>query len=155
MRTLSNSQRAAWFALALMAPTLLGCGAGSSAVAGPTATPTPKPTATSAPPPAHAIAWVEPGAGASPAAIWASINGGAPLQITFMGPPGEPCVGKETFGSPMFSPDLAHIVVAAAGCTVDSQIYGSVDIVTVAGGAIAQVPLPAPGKVLTNERSYG
>ena len=154
MSTRSVSQRAIWLALALAVPLLAACGASSGIVGGSTKTPTPKATATPTPPP-HAIAWVQPGGGGSPAAIWASINDGPPTQITHVGPPNMPCVGPETFGSPMFSPDLAHIVVAAAGCTVDSQIYGSVDIVTVAGGAIAQVPLPAPGVVLTNVRSYG
>jgi hypothetical protein len=139
------------------AAVMLACGSGSTSVIGqPTGTvghvPTASPTA--ARPPAHALAWVQ-GTVGTPTNIWASINDAAPAQITSAPPPGGACLTPETWGYPVFAPDLQHIVVASAECTIDSQIFGQLFIVTLPGGAIQQVPLPASTHVRANLPSYG
>ncbi|HEV2235395.1 MAG TPA: hypothetical protein VGR57_01930 [Ktedonobacterales bacterium] len=143
--------------VASCAAVMLACGSGSTSVIGqPTGTVGHAPTAspTAARPPAHALAWTQ-GTVATPANIWASINDAAPAQITSAPPPDGPCLAPETWGYPMFAPDLRHIVVPSAECTTDSQIFGQLYIVTVPGGAIQQVPLPAATRVQTNVRGYG
>jgi hypothetical protein len=163
MRRSSVPRRPFCATLALVlscAAAMLACGFGSTSVIGqktPTSTPSrgPKATPTTAPPPAHALAWVQGTNNGSPANIWASINDAAPTQITNAPPPAGACLSPETWGYPMFAPDLQHILVPSAGCTVDSQIFGQLYIVTVPGGAVQAVPLPASTSVRTNLPSYG
>lgn len=132
-------------ALALSLP-MLACGLGTTNV---TSTPVAT-TPASAP---HGIAWIQ--MSGSAANIWASLDDSAPIQVTNAPPPGTACLNPSVWGYPMLSPDLTHVVVAAAGCTVDSQISGDLYVVTVATGVAKKVPLPAPGVVQTNVRSYG
>src|SRR5262249_3935321 len=70
----------------------------------------PTPTPGAPPPATPAIAWVRVD-NQHIAQIWASIGGGAPKQLTHNPGTGEPC-SDGLLGSPMFSPDLQHIVVA-------------------------------------------
>jgi hypothetical protein len=148
--------------VAACAATVLACGSSGTSVTG-RATPTPTrtvvrgPTATptTPPPPPHALAWVQGTNNGSPSNIWASINDAAPVQITNAPPPNGACLSPETWGYPMFAPDLQHILVPSAWCTVDSQIFGQLFIVTVPGGAVQQVPLPGSVLVQANVRSYG
>ncbi|HEV7128192.1 MAG TPA: hypothetical protein VGN32_12200 [Ktedonobacterales bacterium] len=142
-----------WLALAAFVPVLLACGATTTIVQG-GGTPTPHPTTpTPVPPPPHAISWNQLDGSGAPQ-IWASINDGAPTQITHTALPVPPC-GLPFYGAAMFSPDLAHIIVATGGCSTDAQIYGGLYIVETATGAATQVPLPNQGGVLTNQRAYG
>ena len=122
----------------------------------PTATPfpgAPTPTPGAQPPAAPAIAWVRLD-DQHTAQVWASIGGGVPKQVTHNPGTGEPC-SDGIFGSPMFSPDLRHIVVAGGtGCT-DGGIAGPIYVVTVATGALTVVPASTDWSVSTDERSYG
>jgi hypothetical protein len=144
--------------VAACAATVLACGSSSASVVTsgtPTHTPARRPTATATtpPPPPHALAWIQSNGSANN--IWASINNAAPAQITNAPPPAGSCLSVETWGYPVFAPDLQHILVPSTECTVDSQVFGPLFIVTVPGGAVQQVPLPASTHVRTNLPSYG
>lgn len=98
-------------------------------------------TATPASAPPHAFAWYQFDSQQAPQ-IWASINGAAPTQITHIAPP--PANGCNTEGAwslPVFSPDLTHIVSALGSYQCgDSEMYGPISVINVAGGAISVVP---------------
>jgi hypothetical protein len=58
-------------------------------------------------------------------------------------------------GAPMFAPDLRHLAVAAGNTCGDGQITGRLLLVDATSGDVSTVPLPGPGVVLTDQRSYG
>ena len=101
----------------------------------------------------RAIAWIRQDAH-DIAQVWASVDDGPPRQITHRaGPP--PACGYDIFGAPMFAPDLRHIAVAGGATCGDGQLRGQLFVVDAATGAIATVPLPGSGTLLTTQRSYG
>jgi hypothetical protein len=146
MHDLARARRAAGAFLIPPMLLLVACGSSSVAVISgtPTATTpraTPLATATPFGPPPHAFAWTQHD-GAGLPQVWASVNGAAPTQITQV-PAGAiaGCGSPATFGLPVFSPDLSHVVAVASGGTcVDGPVLGTVSVITVAGAATAAVP---------------
>jgi hypothetical protein len=86
------------------------------------------------------LAWFQMD-GSNVGQIWASINGGAPAQITHMAPSGADCARDEHWGPPVFSPNLSHIVAAwgSADCT-DGPETGPLYTVNAGTGAATAVP---------------
>ena len=121
---------------------------GSSSTSSATATSTSgaAPTATPRPAPPHAFAWYQRDAHDT-AQIWASINGAAPRQITHVPatPPPDTCVtNKNAWGTPVFSPDLTHIIAAEGNpqCGGGSIAQGAPYLVSPSTGAMTRVPGP-------------
>ncbi len=150
--------------LALLASLALlaGCSSSASTARGHGTTPTATgahgaPSSSTSPPasaPPHAFAWTQFDGSGTPQ-IWASINGAAPAQITHVAPAGADCNNQIAWSPPVFSPDLRHIVAALGGFNCgDGPLAGPVRIITVAGGAIANVPGPNT-YVRVNQRTSG
>jgi hypothetical protein len=146
MRHLSRARRRV--AGAVLIPLLLALAACSSSFSGvatgtPTATTSAVARATATPsgPPPHAFAWTQHD-GTGVAQVWASLNGAAPVQITHTPAPGSgPCSGVITYGPPVFSPNLSHVVAVAATSTCgDGPVVGAVTIITVASASASSVP---------------
>ncbi|HEV2237522.1 MAG TPA: hypothetical protein VGR57_12740, partial [Ktedonobacterales bacterium] len=113
------------------------------------------PTATPAGPPPHAFAWTQHESSGL-AQVWASVNGATPVQITHSPAPGlGPCETIITYGPPIFSPDLAHVVAieATAGCG-DGPLYGQIAIINVASATGTVMP-GATANPRANMRSVG
>ena len=98
------------------------------------------PTATPHPAPPHALAWFQID-GSSVGQIWASINGGSPVQITHIAPSAAECRYDTHWSPPVFSPNLSHIVAAqgSAACT-DGPENGQLYVVNATNGVPAAVP---------------
>lgn len=163
MRT---SSRVPWLlaVLALLASLALltGCSSSASTAHGHGTTPTatsahvapPSSTSPPASAPPHAFAWTQFDGSGTPQ-IWASINGAVPAQITHVAPAGTDCNNQIAWSPPVFSPDLRHIVAALGGFNCgDGPLAGPLSIITVAGGAIANVP-GADTSVRVNQRTSG
>lgn len=105
------------------------------------------PTATTLPTaPPHAFAWFQLDSKKVPQ-IWASLNGAVPKQITHVAPDNAACLDQVAWSSPVFSPDLTHIVAALGSYECgDGVMNGPLSIITRSSGAIAAVPSTAgPG----------
>jgi hypothetical protein len=115
------------------------------------------PTSTpAAPAPSHAFAWSQLDHASPPTPqIWASINGGAPRQITHLPPVTTDCDTQGLWGLPVFSPDLSHIVasIGSANCG-DGPLSGPIDTIAVASGAITPIPTTNASD-LSSERTAG
>jgi len=122
----------------------LGDGSGAG-----TATPT-------TPPPAHAFAWYQIDGSHVPQ-LWASLNGGAPQQITHVAPDGAACDDQVAWGLPVFSPDLTHIVSSLGRYNCgDGGLTGQVAIVNVSTGVVTTVPSGGVNTtILLTERTAG
>ncbi len=97
---------------------------------------TPTPTT---PPPAHAFAWYQIDGSQVPQ-LWASLNGGAPQQITHVAPDHAACVDQVAWGLPVFSPDLTHIVSSLGSYNCgDGGLTGQISIVDVSSGTVTPV----------------
>ncbi len=139
-----------------------GATTGGSSSSAPTATATHAsvaPTATTAPAsaPAHAFAWFQYDSHNAPQ-IWASLNGGAPQQITHIGPPSTTgCNVEVAWSPPVFSPDLTHIVAALGSYQCgDGDMYGPASIISVSSGTITQLPGgPSANAMRVTERDAG
>ncbi|HET8908862.1 MAG TPA: hypothetical protein VFN11_18040 [Ktedonobacterales bacterium] len=109
-----------------------GSGGGSTPTSA-AATPTPVP-------PPHALAWFKMDSH-NVGQIWASVNGGAPHQITHMSASSADCKYDEHWSPPVFSPDLTKIVAAwgSADCT-DGPEHGPIYIINASSGAATLVP---------------
>jgi hypothetical protein len=136
-------------ALMIGALALAGCGSsttggtpGSSPTAGGSGGSTPT-TAAATPtpvPPPHALAWFKMDSH-HVGQIWASVNGGAPHQITHMPASTADCRYDEHWSLPVFSPDLSKIVAAwgSADCT-DGPENGPIYIINASSGVATKVP---------------
>jgi len=123
-----------------------GTSGGGGTTSGPTATPTPPP---------FALAWFQTDS-AGVGQVWASLNGGAPRQITHLTVPSGECVRDDNFVPPIFSPDLRHIVtswsITSCGDIGPANDLYVVDVSTGAANLVARDP---GGLYFLRQRSAG
>jgi hypothetical protein len=164
MRCRAHLGRAAGVVLIPLLLLLASC-ASPSSTAGTIGTPatshatpnTPHATPTPSGPPPHAFAWTQHESSGL-AQVWASVNGATPVQITHSPAPGlGPCDTIITYGPPIFSPDLAHVVAieSTASCG-DGPLYGQIAIINVAtASGTVVLPGSASPAPRTNMRTVG